>query len=66
VSTPATRCGSTRICCRRRPISSEPAGFVDRVIGGDTSGIDIDAVIAEFEKDIHEHGSDEPDGPVDS
>ncbi len=42
----------------------EPAGFIDRVIGGDTSGIDIDAVIAEFEKDIHEHGSDE--GPVDS
>ena len=37
----------------------KPAGFIDRVIGGDTSGIDIDAVIAEFEKDIHEHGSDE-------
>lgn len=43
----------------------EPAGFIDRVIGGDIGGIDIDAVIAEFEKDVHESGSDEPDGPVD-
>jgi hypothetical protein len=35
----------------------EPAGFIDRVIGGDTSG--IDAAIAEIEK-----GSDagNPDG----
>jgi hypothetical protein len=44
----------------------EPAGFIDRVIGGDVGGIDIDAVIAEFEKDVHESGSDEPEGPVDS
>ncbi|MGB3483100.1 MAG: zinc-dependent metalloprotease [Mycobacterium sp.] len=29
----------------------EPAGFIDRVIGGDTSGIDIDQALAEFEKD---------------
>jgi hypothetical protein len=31
----------------------EPAPFIDRVIGGDTSGIDsaIDAAIAEFQKD---------------
>lgn len=30
----------------------EPAGFIDRILGGDTSGIDsaIDAAIAEFEK----------------
>ena len=40
----------------------EPAGFIDRVIGGDTSTIDIDAAIAEFERDL-ESG---PDGPVDS
>ena len=44
----------------------EPAGFIDRVIGGDVSGIDIDAVIAEFEKDVHESGSDGLEGPVDS
>jgi putative hydrolase len=44
----------------------EPAGFIDRVIGGDVGGIDIDAAIAEFEKDVHEHGSENPDGPVDS
>lgn len=38
----------------------EPAGFIDRVIGGDTSG--IDEAIAEFER-----GADSgPDGPVDS
>lgn len=42
----------------------EPAGFIDRVIGGDVSGIDIDAVIAEFEQDLHDKGSD--DGPVDN
>ena len=40
----------------------EPAGFIDRIIGGDTSGLDIDAAIAEFEKDL-EGGSD---GAVDS
>ena len=34
----------------------EPAGFIDRVIGGDVGGLDIDAAIAEFEKDL---GSDE-------
>jgi putative hydrolase len=43
----------------------EPAGFIDRVIGGDTSTLDIDAAIAEFEKDL-DGGSDDPDGPVDS
>jgi putative hydrolase len=38
----------------------EPAGFIDRVIGGDTSGIDIDAAIAEFEKSL-----EDPDKPTD-
>jgi putative hydrolase len=28
----------------------EPAAFIDRVVGGDTSGIDIEQAIAEFEK----------------
>ncbi|MCV7315656.1 zinc-dependent metalloprotease [Mycolicibacillus parakoreensis] len=36
----------------------EPAGFIDSVLGGDTSG--IDEVIAEFEKDQRRH-----DGPAD-
>ena len=39
----------------------DPAGFIDRAIGGDTSG--IDEAIAEFERDA-ERGPD--DGPVDS
>ena len=34
----------------------EPASFIDRVIGGDVSGIDFDSAIAEFEK------SDPPEG----
>ncbi|CAN5501054.1 zinc-dependent metalloprotease [soil metagenome] len=39
----------------------EPAGFIDRVIGGDTSGIDsaIDQALSEFEKDT------KPDKPAD-
>ncbi|MBI3689767.1 MAG: zinc-dependent metalloprotease, partial [Mycolicibacterium aromaticivorans] len=28
----------------------EPAGFIDRIVGGDTSGLDIDTAIAEFQK----------------
>jgi putative hydrolase len=46
----------------------EPAGFIDRVIGGDVSGIDFDSAIAEFEKsDPPEGGSAGlADGPVDS
>jgi putative hydrolase len=45
----------------------EPAGFIDRVIGGDTSGIDIDAAIAEFEKDLGSGGSSGGSaGPVES
>ena len=43
----------------------EPAGFIDRVIGGDTSG--IDDVIAEFERGTDPgSGHDGPDGSVDS
>ncbi len=40
----------------------EPAGFIDRIIGGDTSGLDIDAAMTEFEKD----NPDDASGPVDS
>jgi putative hydrolase len=29
----------------------EPASFIDRVIGGDVSSADVDALIAEIEKD---------------
>ena len=38
----------------------EPAGFIDRVIGGDISGIDIDAAIAEFQKETDPGHSDPP------
>ena len=38
----------------------EPAAFIDRIIGGDTSGVDIDAALAEFEKT--ESGEDEKTG----
>jgi putative hydrolase len=45
----------------------EPAGFIDRVIGGDVSGIDIDAAIAEFQKASDEEaGRGDGDRPVDS
>jgi putative hydrolase len=40
----------------------EPAAFIDRVIAGDTGGIDIDEAIAQFEKG-NEHGDS---GPVDN
>ena len=63
-STPAMRCAAPDLMPSAADLD-EPAGFIDRVIGGDIGGIDIDAVIAEFEKDVHESGSDEPDGPVD-
>jgi len=45
----------------------DPAGFIDRSIGGDTSG--IDEAIAEFERDADSGRDDSdggPDGPVDS
>jgi putative hydrolase len=49
----------------------EPAGFIDRVIGGDVSGIDIDAAIAEFQRDMDKDMDKDTrpgdaDGPVDS
>jgi len=46
----------------------EPASFIDRVVGGDVSGIDFDSAIAEFEKsDPPEGGSAGlADGAVDS
>jgi putative hydrolase len=53
----------------------EPAGFIDRIIGGDTSALDIDAAIEEFQKstesaeDDQKAAEDDPkpdDGPVDS
>ena len=34
----------------------EPAAFIDRVIGGDVGNLDIDAAIAEFEKDMDGSG----------
>jgi len=37
----------------------DPAGFIDRVIGGDVGGLDIDAAIAEFEKDMGSEGPPE-------
>ena len=42
----------------------EPAGFIDRVIGGDISSADVDSLIAEIEKETGASGPD--DGPVDS
>lgn len=42
----------------------EPAGFIDRIIGGDTNALDIDAAIEEFQKSQDE--DDGPDKPVDS
>jgi hypothetical protein len=46
----------------------EPAGFIDRVLGGDTSGLDIDSAIAEFQKETQSTDDTKPDddGPVDS
>jgi putative hydrolase len=39
----------------------EPAGFIDRMIGGDTSGIDeaLDQAIADLEKGIDKDGNDD-------
>ena len=44
----------------------EPAGFIDRVLGGDISSADVDALIAEIEKDTRDSGEDPGKGPVDS
>ncbi|MCX2932083.1 zinc-dependent metalloprotease [Mycobacterium sp. CVI_P3] len=38
----------------------EPAGFIDRIIGGDTSGLDIDSAIAEFQKSSESGEGDQP------
>jgi putative hydrolase len=35
----------------------EPASFIDRVIGGDVSSADVDALIAEIEKDAEDGGA---------
>ena len=37
----------------------EPAGFIDRIIGGDVSSLDVDSLIAEIQRD-----QKDPDGPV--
>lgn len=42
----------------------EPAGFIDRVIGGDVGSLDVDSLIAEIQKESEEGGP--ADGPVDS
>ena len=34
----------------------EPTGFIDRIIGGDVSSVDVDALIAEIEKDAEGPG----------
>jgi hypothetical protein len=34
----------------------EPAGFIDRIIGGDVSSAAVDALIAEIEKDAEGPG----------
>ncbi len=34
----------------------EPAGFIDRIIGGDVSSADVDALIAEIERETGESG----------
>src|SRR5882672_9627814 len=42
----------------------EPAGFIDRMVGGDTSG--MDKAIADLQTDSDKGPDDGPDGPVDS
>ncbi|HEX5142546.1 MAG TPA: zinc-dependent metalloprotease [Mycobacterium sp.] len=42
----------------------DPAQFIDRVIGGDTSG--IDQAIADLEKSLGSEGPDGPEPPVDN
>ncbi|CAN5213290.1 zinc-dependent metalloprotease [soil metagenome] len=41
----------------------EPAAFIDRIIGGDTSG--IEEALAEFEKDFDKDVQDDPEKPKD-
>ena len=40
----------------------EPAGFIDRIIGGDITSADVDSLIAEIERETGKPGPD--DGPV--
>lgn len=42
----------------------EPAGFIDRLVGGDTSG--VDEAIAEFQKEEDDKGNGGSSGPVDN
>ena len=51
--TPATGSGSTPTCCPAPTDLDEPAAFIDRMVGGDTSGMDeaIDKAIADLQKD---------------
>ena len=35
----------------------EPAGFIDRIIGGDVSSVDVDALIAEIERENGDGGA---------
>ncbi len=44
----------------------EPAGFIDRVIGGDTGSVDVDALLAEIEKETGGPDSPGDPGPVES
>ena len=44
----------------------EPASFIDRVLGGDVSSADVDALIAEIEKETGSSGDSGSDGPVES
>ena len=55
-----------RPAAHARPTSTSRPAFIDRVIGGDISGIDIDSAIAEFQKDDPTRGWTPPIGPVDS
>lgn len=34
----------------------EPTGFIDRIIGGDVTSADVDALIAEIERETGESG----------
>ena len=46
---PATRYGSTRLLPGSADLGEPAPGSSDRIIDGDTSGVDIDAALAEFE-----------------
>ena len=56
------RVAAPRPAARRRPTSTSRPAFIDRMIGGDTSGLDIDSAIAEFQ--TAESEDDDKDGPT--